>query len=192
MAIRRVIAVLAVALALASWAAACSSATKYRALTFFFDGVPDPNAVPQVGYASSGGVMPGITPAGERVAAIQYAHKPYRENLCGGCHDPQTGQTYMPPNEGLCGRCHAGFTRDMKFVHGPAAVEHCAFCHHHHASAYEGVLHVGPTETCLRCHAREDLNGGDYHATIDEEVCTKCHNPHGGDDRFFLKRTAVE
>ncbi len=186
------IVVVAAASALAGWVAACSPATKHRVLTYFFDGVPDPNEVPQIGYASSGVAMAGTTSDGKRKVVPQYAHEPYRKGECGGCHDAQTGQTYMPKNEGLCGRCHAGFTRKYAFVHGPAAVEHCAFCHHHHASSHEFMLHKGPTETCLRCHSRDDLSGEAYHATIDEDVCTKCHNPHGGDDRFFLKRADVE
>lgn len=192
MAIRRVIVLVAAASALTGWLAACSPTTKHRVLTFFFDGVPDPDAKPQIGYPVVDGAMPGTTSGPAREKPAQYPHPPYRTGDCGGCHDAETGQVYMQPNEGLCLRCHAAFTRDFAFVHGPVAVGDCDFCHHHHASAYKHVLRLSPEETCLRCHAMEDLRGGEYHATIDEAICTTCHDPHGGKTRFFLKSADVE
>ena len=34
----------------------------------------------------------------------------------------------------------------------------------------------------------DDLTTGSHHAGIEQQTCIACHDPHGGDDPFFLKR----
>lgn len=170
---------------------ACYTPVRYRVLTFFFDGVPEPGTAVTVGYAPPTKARkeePGTPPKLQAAARDVFAHPPYRDGRCGSCHNIRTGQLYRTPQEGLCQGCHTDIPGQAKYVHGPVALSYCLFCHHHHTSAYPKVLHGDVTATCFRCHQREDLTEGPHHETIGTQQCTVCHNPHGGADRFFLKR----
>jgi predicted CXXCH cytochrome family protein len=170
--------------------AACAGTSRQEVLSFFFDGVPPPGGFPaaaQTGPLESPGA---ISPTG-LVAAPQrfFPHTPYRQNKCEGCHDATGGQLVRPIQEGLCLTCHARLVEEQKFVHAPAAVGDCALCHHYHGSPYPNLLLVDPIKTCLNCHDRSDLSEGEHHAQPDR-ACNECHDPHGGDNRFFVKRSA--
>lgn len=171
---------------------ACSEGSRYRVLTFFFDGVPEPGQVPTPGYAVSGTAGGGGgEQAGEDQAPIvvlRVSHPPYRDNRCGACHDSRSGRIPIGPAEGLCLGCHPSVPGAVKFVHGPVATRDCLFCHHPHASAHAALLLTDSTSTCLRCHDQDDLGEGPHHADLTEQTCVECHGAHGGDDRFFLKR----
>lgn len=178
----------------ATWvvAAACAPATRYRVLSFFLDGVPDPNApkidatanLPTTGPTSAAAASAGAAPR-----ATLFPHKPYRDGQCAGCHDLETGQLVRPVEQGLCLNCHRNVPGDVRYVHGPVAVNACTMCHHYHASPFEKLLLKEPLPTCFRCHDREDLTPGEHHAEIEQVGCVICHDPHGGPERFFLKRT---
>jgi len=163
--------------------------TRYRVMRFFFDGVPEPGVVRQIGYAPSSEAARFEVERQHAVADVtMYAHTPYRENRCGGCHSAETGELVRSLERGLCLNCHASLIADVKYAHGPAAVYGCTLCHHYHTARYKYNLLRPPNETCLRCHMKEDLTTGPYHEGIDQQTCTNCHNPHGGNDRFFLKQ----
>ncbi|NOT02044.1 MAG: hypothetical protein HOP29_15630 [Phycisphaerales bacterium] len=182
---RRVIVLLVLASAAA---ASCSQATRHRALKFFFDGVPEPGAaVP--GATVAGGVESAATtePAAGAAKRVWSAHAPYRENRCGVCHDPQTGQLFRPPQEGLCQGCHEDVPAAVRYVHGPVAVRDCLFCHHYHSSGFPSLLLDAPTATCLRCHDRADLSQEAHPGDMADIACTNCHDAHGGAERYFLK-----
>ncbi len=173
-------------------AAACSDATRYRVLTFFFDGVPPGGtepAQPDTTPSDTDTPTPGETPAPARRAVVIHAHKPYRDNRCGVCHSIQTGQLFKTPQEGLCTDCHTDVPGDVRYAHGPIAVRDCLFCHHHHGTEFPRLLRDNPRDICLRCHDADDLNDGTHHADRESRACTDCHHAHGGHDRFFLKRT---
>lgn len=171
---------------------ACSATTRFRVLSFFLDGVPDPNARPVAVVPLGGNGVPKTSSTEQprinsRIISRYYAHTPYRDNRCGGCHSIETGQLVRTIEDGLCVTCHSQLVRGERFVHGPVAVNDCTVCHHHHTAPYPNLLLAPETETCLACHAADDLADGDYHATIGERTCTACHDPHGGRDRFFLR-----
>ncbi len=169
--------------------AACNPSKRYRVLTFFFDGVPPPNATPQVGYARIGGNVPveeTDAKSNKRILAL-YAHPPFRENRCGGCHSQETGELIRTPDKGLCFMCHQKPQAQFTYVHGPVAVNACLVCHHHHTSPNKKLLLYDETETCLQCHDLGDLGEGSHHQALDMRVCTQCHHAHGGSNRFFLK-----
>lgn len=180
--------VLAALLAIALALTACTEGTKYRVLSFFFDGVPKPGQAPPKG---AGPTEPGEAPAGPEAAArpATYVHPPFREDRCGACHSPTDGQLYRSPQEGLCGSCHTDLPGSAPFVHGPVAVRDCLFCHHYHSSAYPKILLDDATALCFRCHDPADLTQGPHHATVGSQPCIDCHDPHAGRDRFFLKRS---
>lgn len=180
------LAVLPVVLSLAP---ACSETTRYRVLSFFFDGVPKPGseAVADAGPTDRAptAVSDGATP---RARAIEmYAHPPYAQGRCGACHNPESGQLIKALDEGLCQMCHAKVAQE-RYVHGPVAVNACTFCHHYHTAPQPRILLKRVPELCLECHDKSDLTTGTHHETIESRSCVDCHNPHGGDDRFFLKR----
>jgi predicted CXXCH cytochrome family protein len=76
--------------------------------------------------------------------------------------------------------CHAKLL-DFKFVHGPAAVQDCAFCHEKVGDHKFRLVAKGPA-LCDICH-EEDLKKVGKKAGD----CLKCHNPHGTDIEFHLK-----
>ncbi|MFQ5591583.1 MAG: cytochrome c3 family protein [Phycisphaerae bacterium] len=171
---------------------ACYAPVRYRVLTLFFDGVPQPGSRPAVGYATPSTEMPrqGIQPSDVPLSTSGevHAHPPYRDNKCGSCHNTTTGQLYRTPKEGLCQGCHTDIPGQVRYVHGPVAVRECLFCHHFHTSPYPKVLLRDATSTCFRCHRRADLAPGPHRDTIDHQSCVACHNPHGGSYKYFLRR----
>ncbi len=176
---------------LAAWVLciACSQASRYQVLSFFFDGVPEPGrARDSAGAFISDRTSPAVEASPTALTKRYYAHTPYRENRCQGCHDPTSGQLIRSLSEGLCLTCHSILTADARFVHGPVAVDDCTACHHFHGAAFPNQLLVDPVATCLNCHDQVDLSTGDHHAALHQKNCVECHNPHAGDDRFFLKK----
>jgi len=190
---RTVMAMLTLSFVVFALAASCADSTKYRALSFFFDGVPEPGkarlAAETTGETGSLISGAGSAPAQAEPPSRYYTHAPYRDNRCAGCHDSESGQPLKAIRDGLCLVCHAPIAAEHKFLHGPVAVNDCGVCHHHHESRYAKLLLTDPTATCLVCHEREDLTQGEHHADLEQRTCVDCHNPHGGNDRFFLKRT---
>lgn len=169
---------------------ACSEPTRYRVLSFFFDGVPEPGqarnegdeAEPRIGPTSGGpsDVVPRRQPV--------FAHRPYGENECTACHTRFGGQLLQKPEEGLCQTCHPEIPRDLEFVHGPLAVNSCLSCHDPHASSYPAILVGEVNDVCFSCHKRGDLTERPEHEPEKALSCTDCHGPHGGSDRYFLRR----
>jgi predicted CXXCH cytochrome family protein len=190
---RRTPAILTLWTAAVAISAACSQPTRHRILSFFFDGVPTPG---QPGGEGAEGAA-DRSRAGEPVSPESrpriryYSHTPFRQNRCGGCHNPESGDLLKPIRQGLCTICHEELTKGAAFVHGPAAVNDCGVCHHPHAATHPNLLLIAPDATCFECHDRDDLSEGEHHALIDRTPCIDCHNPHASDNRFFLKRNQL-
>ncbi len=172
--------------------ASCADSTKHRLLTFFFDGVPKPGEeAPVEGYR---GIGRGATsrPFNRATmrpssAGVVYAHTPYAQNKCGGCHERSTGRLIVSEKEGLCRICHTKAFDDARYVHGPVAVNACYFCHHYHSSGRPAMLLDEPSALCLLCHKPGDVAADrPHHAEIEERSCLECHDPHKGNNRFFL------
>jgi len=184
---------LAATFALSSVAApffSCAESTRYRILTFFFDDVPMPGEVPRKGYGPLGGSRKHrVRQQARRPATVGvvFAHTPYAQGKCGGCHLPSTGALVSTPKNGLCQICHRDLPGDAPFVHGPVAVNACLFCHDHHAAPRPKVLRKEPDELCYLCHVREGILEGSHHKEVGEHSCIDCHSPHMGNNRFFLK-----
>lgn len=169
---------------------ACSETTKYHVLSFFLDGVPKPETLrgppPEGEQPAETGALTEVRGAAAPPQRY-YAHRPYREGRCGGCHSPTSGQLLRPIADGLCLNCHADVAKG-RYVHGPVAVNGCDLCHLPHSAPYPKLLQRDPTATCLYCHEREDLAEVPQHKAMDRQGCTDCHDPHHGDRRYFLKR----
>lgn len=171
---------------------ACSDASRYRALKFLFDGVPEPGQPARPPGYQITTPPPGETPASAdrqaRARQVLYSHPPYRENRCRACHDMYRGELVRSIQEGLCVTCHEELAGEALFLHGPVAANDCTVCHHYHGSTHPQMLLAGPSELCDQCHDRADLGETPHAALPPEQSCVECHDPHGGADRFFLKR----
>ncbi|MCP4593501.1 MAG: hypothetical protein GY842_22415 [bacterium] len=125
-----------------------------------------------------------------------------RSALCARCHrreDLTAGRYHAADGEQACVDCHDPHAGDNPFllklrtdwgtyVHGPVAVGDCAFCHRGQAPVDSASALSPRTALCLRCHQRADLTEGLHHGAKDEQDCTTCHDPHGGENVYFLKQ----
>ncbi len=180
----------------------CAETTRYRVLSFFFDGVPLPPSMqpeqPQLaeGDAPGDSIVGAETEPQARVVAVKAirVHPPYTNFRCAACHDLDSGSIRGTPQTGMCKQCHAKLTDEFRYVHGPVAVDDCLFCHHHHGGQFRHMLRADAAEICLSCHDKDDLTEGDHHQGneegIEKQSCIGCHHGHGGQDRFFLKPIA--
>lgn len=182
--------------------AACSVERNHRVLSFFFDGVPDPDA-PQALEPGSPGARPEEPAADEEpqtpeiAAPAMSTHPPVAARQCSACHGPvQTQgsgetawrtQTFMLalPKEELCAKCHEPPERE--FVHGPAGSRRCYVCHLHHRSPHPHLLRTTVLRpVCTTCHDPNVFVTKELHEGFQAD-CIACHDPHGGPDRYFLK-----
>lgn len=158
----------------------CTPEKHYKVLSFFFDGVPDPNA-PVVTDGEEGG-----TPGQPVARAI--LHKPFAENKCDACHATATGkfEDFDKADESSCAKCHEHVQTQFAVMHGPVAIGGCLFCHVPHESTIPALLVDAAPAVCMTCHDRELLpaNPPD-HAT--DRSCLECHVGHGSERRGLLR-----
>jgi predicted CXXCH cytochrome family protein len=154
----------------------CSAKKNYKTLSFFFDGVPDPNA-PQ-GFSSRRGS--NLKPV--------FIHKPYAEEKCDSCH-LNTDDIFARAKvrENVCMECHAAVMTKFAVMHGPVGAGACLQCHSPHSSSVEHLLKVPAPGLCTRCHEPADLSTKVAQHTQPKIDCLSCHSGHGGNDRRFLK-----
>jgi predicted CXXCH cytochrome family protein len=170
--------------------AACSRESRHQVLVYLYDGVPpldadrmEPASGPEEeGTTQAAGADPSVAKPKKDI----YTHPHYWENRCGSCHNAG-GRLLRPVREGLCSSCHFQKPSEKKkHLHGPAATNDCLVCHRYHRSKYEKILVADAQTLCSYCHTTEELTQDKHHKTMDKERCVACHDPHGGDDRFFL------
>lgn len=158
--------------------AGCSVEKNYELLSFFFDGVPNPNALPIV--ASSG------DPIAMRSSPTYTAHTPYLNGQCAECHGQ--GFTMGGVDAGVCLECHEGVQSAYRYMHGPVAFGACLLCHVPHESAYAALMKSGAREVCTQCHGVAMLSTEKTPEHTDESVsCLACHFGHGDNERFMLR-----
>ena len=156
----------------------CSVQKNYKTLSFFFDGVPDPNA--QTG-----------TKRGTMLRPV-YVHKPYAEaektGNCDVCH-LQTDDIFSRAKvkENLCISCHAPVQQEYAVMHGPVGAAACRECHAAHTSANQHLLKLPAPGLCMNCHEQDFLSAGVPQHKMPKVDCLTCHSGHGGADRKFLK-----
>ena len=144
-----------------------------------------------------------------KLVNFKYVHGPVGTYSCGYCHSSKGTPKYAVPKQGaaLCYECHADMAVQMKqrkYLHGPIEAGMCEVCHDSHGSQYESQLIKPTNELCLSCHGhlrnrihvvRTTMGEGhplkgkpDPLRKISgkEMSCTSCHNPHGGQVRYFF------
>ena len=86
-------------------------------------------------------------------------------------------------------KCHSTMGTE-KYVHGPAAVGDCTFCHQQIGKhSFKPIKNVG--ELCYQCHNRED-GAKHVHPPVKEGNCTGCHDPHQSPNKFQLRAAGEE
>ncbi len=175
-------------------AAGCSSATKHRWLTVFFDGVPGPEQAAN----SRPLVRPQVqstNPAPVRVAAPAepslVVHAPYAERNCVACHASDYSQRLRDDVSAICMGCHKAFLAKAAYVHAPVADGQCTLCHTAHQAKEKYRLVKESRELCFDCHEPDGLLRLPACGGSTERVCTECHDPHQ-ENRRFLLRSRVE
>ena len=177
---------LVASVALSVWSGCTATEKNYKVLTFFFDGVPDPNAPVQV----SGGESESIVSAPVSLGGRGSIHKPYAENKCSDCHGGASRFeefTKIPPT--VCLNCHKDVPNAYPVMHGPVATIECNWCHSPHESPSASLLKFPSPDVCVQCHEQTLLP-----TTVPEHLepghdCLKCHVGHGSEKHGLLRPT---
>lgn len=160
----------------------CGAKTRYKTLSFFFDGVPDPEKVAVESPGKGKKAIPGETASARPKPTT---HGPYAAKQCDACHERASNRLVLPIEE-LCYTCHTLKVGGTQWVHGPLASGGCRVCHDPHGSGYPYLLVSKPEQFCFHCHDRDSISRNEVHKTT-ETGCTECHDAHMADNRFLLK-----
>ncbi len=178
----------ALLIGLAFLISACSS-SNYDILSFFFDGVPNPNK--QEIEIKNNNLDSSKVKMREDILKSANSklvfHGPYRAKLCSDCHNVDQGFKLIKKQPKLCYQCHDNFQKEAKFIHGPVAAGYCTKCHHPHRSKNKNLLLETGQKLCFKCHTENDIKADEDHPDIEGENCVDCHDPHGNDEQYFLR-----
>jgi len=167
----------------------CSSSTKYRVLSFFFDGVENPEQTNLVAADSSGQVVnqdAGTNESRRSSEPQYYYHAIYQERACDACHNAEQSNMLIEQVPDLCYQCHENFSETYAYLHAPVEGGECLTCHKPHFATNKDLLVQTGQQLCFDCHDQEELMAGETHSEIGETNCTECHNPHGGEDETLF------
>lgn len=165
----------------------CSSTTRYRVLSFLFDGVKPPQELVEAQEVAAATQPTATTrPAflEDGVAAMGSRHVPFGIEDCRLCHDTETGFSLQNVTAEACYNCHGETARAEGWDHGPISLNSCTPCHNAHESPYPHLLTQPMPDLCLFCHTPIKDGGEYYHPNlgirleVDMGNCSACHNPH--------------
>lgn len=160
----------------------CSNPQKrYEVLSFFFDGVPDPNAEQkEMARAQAEGHLTVV-------------HKPYADNQCNSCH-LNTNDIFARAQvrEDICLTCHADTVTAHPVMHGPVVNNACSMCHSPHSSAVPHLLRQPAPAVCTQCHEPAIMELMHQQPLDPKASCIECHSGHGGTDHRLLLASAPE
>lgn len=164
----------------------CSPSGRYKVLSFFFDGVPNPTAISEQPVQAAADTTLNQISAREGAIPEIFSHTPYKEKKCESCHSKNSSNELIKTLPGLCISCHRDFESKYKVLHGPVASGYCLECHTPHTSGNAGLLIRKGQNLCLNCHNSKAIFKNKIHEGTGKRNCGECHNPHGGEDQFLL------
>ena len=147
-------------------------------------------------------VLPGVDVYDAEQYDKNYFHSDENEEACKGCHDmtnniPSEDEPFDDVTETTCYKCHNAKLNTSN-SHAPAANWLCNVCHTGNGGEYniddEGLskyLAPDPIYTrCAYCHESVDdwLASRYGHGPVNDGRCKRCHNPHGSENEFFLRK----
>jgi predicted CXXCH cytochrome family protein len=161
-----------------------SSDRLYKILSFFIDGLPQPQKEKNASTESN------AESTGSKGAVATYRdHGPYAANLCDACHIQSGSNELIMPIEQLCQSCHV-LNLKKKYVHGPVVAGGCRVCHDPHGSPYPYLLVSESKDFCYHCHSQLDIEKREVHKKA-TEACTFCHDAHASDNKYLLRTIDV-
>lgn len=165
----------------------CTPQKRYQVLSFFFDGVPNPDApVADSGKTATAGTGPRI--AG---GAGLFVHKPFGQQQCAACHGSPSGGDIAALDAGKCLECHKSVPTRYTRMHGPVVAGVCLWCHAPHESTHPALLRASGQEICTQCHEYEVLPASPPAHQDRQRDCLSCHVAHGSNQRMLLRATAT-
>jgi predicted CXXCH cytochrome family protein len=166
----------------------CTPQKSYKVLSFFFDGVPDPNLKIEliVDSVNTNDNRENLELADREKPPGIYVHAPYEDEKCGDCHNINRIGEFIKPQPELCYLCHTDFNEKFSFLHGPVDGGYCSACHNAHKSKNQYLLINSDQQLCFNCHDNATVNESVFHADVKNTSCTECHNPHGGDKKSLV------
>ena len=153
---------------------------RYEVLSFFFDGVPDPNAPKQQTRSASS-------------VRRSFVHKPYADDLCNSCH-LNTSDIFARAQvrADVCLDCHSNLPTQYPVMHGPVVNNACLMCHAPHSSAVPHLLKQPAPAVCTQCHEPDAMQLMHKQLLDPKASCIECHSGHGGTSHKLLLETYVE
>ena len=138
----------------------CSTGTKQKWLSFFFDGVPPPGGATnrtRVVYDEDGRPMEVLPPPptvnSNHLIQVYYSiHPPFEKKECNDCHESKYSEKVKTPQTQLCFTCHANFLANAPTKHAPADWGECTMCHDPHQSTNRFLLLQTGKALCFECH----------------------------------------
>lgn len=137
---------------------------------------------------------------------IRYLHNDKKEEKCKSCHNmksniPTNGEAFEDVSKTTCYECHKGMINTAN-THAPVTNWLCLDCHNGKFAEYnmdqEGKSkYLAPdpiSKTCTSCHETvEEWTKSKYtHGPVNDGRCERCHNPHGSNNEFFLRKPIWE
>ncbi|MCX8091801.1 MAG: cytochrome c3 family protein [Verrucomicrobiae bacterium] len=176
----------------------CSTQTRHRWLTFFFDGVPplgaQTNPPPAVAYDEDGRPLILTAPAttATPAAAPPYTrHPPYEDRQCTECHESRFSVRLKGTQLQICFACHDDFLPNLKVKHQPAENGDCTACHDSHGSPLPKMLTKPVPALCADCHDDPLAKGNVKHQPVENGDCAACHAAHGSAQKGLLPKPAA-
>ena len=114
-------------------------------------------------------------------------HRPETEALCAGCHNmnPTPEQlAQASPVKNPCAACHRRMLQD-KYVHGPAGVFRCTYCHQPDSTPNRYQAQDGDAGLCNQCHqdkVDEFKKNKFVHGPVAVGLCSVCHDAHASNN----------
>ncbi len=174
----------------------CNQATRYKILTFFFEGVPPPGsreraaAIAKKKAQEDSSDDPVAKDKPVRVARQTDSSRHAPIKYCNKCHRGtmrKRKRQLIKPVPDLCYSCHKqDYTRSV-YVHAPVRIGDCLECHTHHQSGFIHLQKAAQPALCYQCHLQQDMNTIPGHQESQDVICTKCHNPHSSSEKKLLR-----